>query len=245
MRRDDATATRATLAVLALAVAFAAPSLAQTRSARRAAVAGPDATSETSASDVAAQRKRAEYGIALAMSGEYRDAESAFVSLLSVSPGDPRALANLGNLRVLNGDLDVAMAFYDQALRSDPEDAGIVLNRATTWMLMGEVDRAESEAARGVTLAGGEAEAARLLGIAGVKLGGPRASDKPYVSKQEIRALLRAATSRVPGDSIKASTSSDSTKSETKTKRATKAWRSAGPRAGDGGEIASLLYWKR
>lgn len=207
-----------------------------------AAAARAVAGAGVAAPDSAALARKAEYGVALAMGGDRRGAENAFTALLAAAPGDPRALVNLGNVRVLNGDLDVALAFYDQALRRAPREAGIVLNRATALMLLGESDRAEAEAARGIELAGGEAEAARLLGLPAARAGTARAADSRFVSKEEIRAMLAAARSRVPGDSV-TSPAPDSTRA--RARRPARTWRSAGPRAGDGGDLATVLFWMR
>src|SRR6266850_1677647 len=73
---------------------------------------------------------RSEYGVTLAVSGEEARAESIFVTMLSHTRGDARALNNLGNLRLLRGETGVALAFYERALRGDSLDAGIHLNRA-------------------------------------------------------------------------------------------------------------------
>jgi Flp pilus assembly protein TadD len=187
---------------------------------------------------------RCAYGVTLAMSGELRQAESVFVAILSDSPGDARALTNLGNLRVLEGDFDVALVFYNQAARAAADDPGVKLNRATTLMLMGDQERAELEAAEAVTQAGGVEAAAKLLGLQSADGAQPsRSSDKPFVSQQEIRALLTAAKERVPGDSLGTDAPADSTRVRPKMKKTT--WRTAGPRAGDTGDIASVLYWKQ
>lgn len=203
-------------------------------------VAGPGVP--TAGADSALGR-RADHGIALALGGELRAAEAAFTSLLAAAPGDPRALANLGNVRALNGDLEVALAFYDQALRAAPRQAGIVLNRATVLLLLGETDRAELEAARGIELAGGEAEAATLLGLPSARgVVTARASEPRFVSREEIRALLTAARARVPGDSMRAA-APDSARH--RARRPSRTWRSAGPRAGDRGDLAAVLCWMR
>lgn len=222
-------------------IALTAPAAhAATAHGSNSAAVGALATRE----DAATQSRRAEYGVTLAMTGQYREAELAFASLLSASPGDARALANLGNLRVVRGELGVALAFYDRALLSGENEAGIILNRATTLMLMGDRERAETEAARGIALAGGEGAAEQLLGLPSVLPDTTaRASGKPFMSRQQIRDLLQAASRRVPGRTMKASTPADSIRSD-RTRPATR-WRNAGARAADGGEIASLLYWKR
>ena len=67
---------------------------------------------------------RGEYGVTLAIGGEEARAESVFVTMLSHTRGDARALNNLGNLRLLRGETGVALAFYDRALRGDSLDAG-------------------------------------------------------------------------------------------------------------------------
>ena len=73
---------------------------------------------------------RGDYGVTLAITGEAARAESVFVTMLSHTRGDSRALNNLGNLRLLRGETGVALAFYERALRGDSLDAGIQLNRA-------------------------------------------------------------------------------------------------------------------
>lgn len=213
------------------------------------AVAGAAATSAAAGvhgADAATRSRRSEYGIALAMSGESLHAEAVFASLLSATPGDARALTNLGNLRVMKGELTVALAFYDQALRAAPDEAGVVLNRAITLLLMGETARAEDEAARAVALAGGEPQADWLLGISAVEPGpASRASEKQFVSKEQIRALLQAAARRVPTSPTPSRAARDSVSSEARVRRPSSTWRSAGTRASDGGEVATVLYWKK
>ena len=184
---------------------------------------------------------RGDIGVSLAMSGEAARAESIFVSMLSHSRGDARALNNLGNLRLLRGELGVALAFYDRALRGDSADAGIHLNRATALMLMGDEPRAEQAAATGVRLAGGVEAAQALIGITSETPAG-KADQKAYVNKNEIRALLKSAASAVPGDSARAAGGGAATPAG---KGKTPTWRSAGPRASDQSDAAAVLYWKR
>jgi Flp pilus assembly protein TadD len=230
----------AAVVVLLLVALIAAVTALEAQAQAPVAVAAPGETPAAPASST-----RCEHGITLAMGGERNRAESVFVSLLSEAPGDARALNNLGNLRVLDADYDVALAFYNQAYKIDPKDAGVRINRATTLMLLGDIERAEAEAAEAVKQAGGEAEAARLVGLTTTKdTSGARASEKPFVSKQEIRALLSAAKARVPGDSVPP-TAADSTRAKSAGGQKPPTWRSAGPRAGDIGDLATLLYWKR
>lgn len=231
----------AAIVVLLLVALIAALNATKARAESPKAVA-----SAGSASEGDMDGTRCEYGITLAMTGEHKQAESIFVSLLSKYPGDPRALNNLGNLRVLDSDLEVALAFFNQAFEADPSDPGVRLNRATTFMLMGDVVRARTEASEAVKQAGGEEQAAKLIGLSTSAAGAEaRGSDQPFVSKEEIRALLKAAKSRVPGDSLPAGGASDSTRTKAGNGRQAATWRSAGPRAGDTGDIATVLYWKK
>ena len=184
-----------------------------------------------------------EMGLALAMSGDVARAESMFVSMLSHTRGDSRALNNLGNLRLLRGDIGVALAFYDRAARGDSTDAGIQLNRATTLMLMGDEDRAREAAALGVQLAGGVAKAQELLGLAPAPGEKSRAADaKAYINRGELRDLLNSAAAGVPRDTTSAK---GIVPGAAGAHRKAPTWRSAGPRAADQSDAANLLYWKR
>lgn len=188
---------------------------------------------------------KCELGITLALAGKTASAESVFVSLLSEAPQDPRPYVNLGNVHFLRGDLDVALVFYDMAVSKDSTDAGIRLNRATTLMVRGDDEAARTEAALAVGMAGGEAEASALLGIKGPGNGSQKASDKTYVSKQEVRDLLSGAMMAPP---TKAATDSLGTTEKATTsaavKKRSKLWGSSAPRAADNTEAAAVLYWK-
>jgi tetratricopeptide (TPR) repeat protein len=190
-----------------------------------------------------ALRKECELGIARALAGESARAESVFISLLSHSPGDPRALTNLGNLHLLRGDPEVALAFYERALAADTSDAGIILNQATALTLLGEEAAAEERARRGVGLAGGAAPAASLLGLRYVVPDGAaaRGAAETPLSKEEVLEMLRAAAGRVPVDSVAVPEKADARPA----KRRTLLLRSAGPRASEALAPPTLVYWKR
>lgn len=182
-------------------------------------------------------------GVTLALSGEIEKAESVFVSLLSSDAPEARALTNLGNIHLMKGDLEVALAFYDMAYKGDPSDPGILLNRSVALMLMGEEESARAQAREGIEMAGGMADASSMLGIrwSESEQTESRGSDKVYVSKDEIGALLSAALQSVPADSVAA----DSTAAAVKQQKKKMAWRSAGARAADGTQVGQVLYWKR
>jgi hypothetical protein len=107
-------------------------------------------------------------------------------------------------------------------------------------MMMGDTHRAQRAAARGIELAGSEANALGLLGLKGDSLS-QRAENNVLVNKNEIRALLKNAAASVPGTSAKKPVGT--TAPTAKGKSAT-AWRPAGPRAADQSDAASVLYWK-
>jgi tetratricopeptide (TPR) repeat protein len=182
---------------------------------------------------------RSEYGVALAMSGEEARAESLFITMLSHTRGDARALNNLGNIRLLRGEISVALAFYDRALRGDSLDAGIHLNRATALMIIGDAEGSTNAFARGVKLAGGVEQAQALLGIQPEKGQGQeqRSAKKTTIDPEQIRAMLKESAKSVPTATVQ-----PAAKGKGKT---TSAWRSAGPRAADGSETPGILYWKR
>ena len=186
-----------------------------------------------------------EYGITLALSGQPAAAESVFISLLSRAPHDPRALNNLGNLRLWRGDLDLALAFYIRAAETDSTDSGILLNEAVALTLLGDHETASSQAGEAVSRAGSPEEAARLLGL---KYLGPeededaseRGADRVQLTREEVLRLLRAAAHAVPQDSTRIG---DAGVKSARRTTPTPPWRSAGARASD--EASGVaVYWK-
>jgi len=214
----------------------------------RTAEASSEVAPTPTAQEAEPGRDACDYGIAAAFHGDVALAESVFVLLLARSPGDSRALTNLGNLCLMRGEPDVAMAFYERAAAADTADAGIVLDQAMALLLLGEDEAASARAAAGTERAGGVREAARLLGLpTGPMEEAPKAAAKTRVSQEEILSLLRSAATAVPEDSLRAA--QDSTRvPDTKTRdaraRKVPVWRAAGARAGDE-DVAATIYWKR
>jgi tetratricopeptide (TPR) repeat protein len=136
----------------------------------------------------------------LALAGQTARAKSAFVSVLSRSPRDARALTNLGNLALVRGDAQLALAYYGRAARAAPRDPGIDLDRAVASLVLGDTDAAQRHAARAVRMLGGRAEAAALLGLVGADstAAESRAADATRLTPEEIDALLRRAPADVP-----------------------------------------------
>jgi len=183
---------------------------------------------------------RGEYGVSLAVGGDAARAESVFVSMLSQTRGDARALNNLGNLRLLRGETGVALAFYDRALHGDTLDAGIHLNRATALMMIGDEARARQSFAIGLKLAGSLEHAQALMGLPPEKQPTDRAAKKTVIDAEQLRAMLQKAATAVPKDSV----SSGHTAKPDAAGKQPSAWRSAGARGSDGSDTPQLLYWK-
>jgi len=187
-----------------------------------------------------------EYGVTMALAGKTEEARSAFLSVLSEDPDHAAALNNLGNLHLARGEISVALAFYEKAAASSPDDAGVHLNRSIALMLAGAGAAAEAEAARAVEMAGGADEARTLLGLERreARAEGERAADRAVLTREEIQALLDAAAASVPADSTVAA-SGDSVRVDSTAVAPDRAtvWRSAGLRADDLGGLATTLYW--
>jgi tetratricopeptide (TPR) repeat protein len=190
-----------------------------------------------------ASDSRGDYGVTLAITGEAARAESVFVTMLSHTRGDSRALNNLGNLRLLRGETGVALAFYERALRGDSLDAGIQLNRAAALMLLGDQGRADQAFALGVKMAGSVERAQALLGIPPEKQQPTeRAARKTVIDPEQLRGMLKHAATALPPDSLRLL---DSGVTAGATGKRVSAWRSAGARGSDGGDTPLILYWKR
>jgi tetratricopeptide (TPR) repeat protein len=185
---------------------------------------------------------RGDFGVTLAIGGDQARAESVFVTMLSHTRGDARALNNLGNLRLLRGENGVALAFYDRALRGDSLDAGIHLNRATALMLLGDQKRSDEAFATGTKLAGGLDRAMALLNLPAEDQPAERGAKKTAINTEQLRAMLKRAAASVPKDSLRIV---DSEVASNPASRHASAWRSAGARASDGADASLLLYWKR
>ena len=202
-------------------------------------------------------RAECDYGVTLALQGRFAAAESVFTSLLSHSPGDPRALTNLGNLHLLRGEREAALVFYRLAANMDTSDAGIQLNRATAHYLMGEDSLARADAAGAVMRAGGDKGAESLLGfkrndaVDGSSKAGdmsarmrfplkrPAQGQRTAVTRAELRALV-AGSAPPP----RRPTTPVSRTDEASGGSASEALASAAPSSSER-NAAAALYWKR
>jgi tetratricopeptide (TPR) repeat protein len=185
-----------------------------------------------------------EYGISLALGGRLDEAETAFLSQLSLKPHDASALNNIGNLYFLRNDQAVALVFYDRALAIDSTDAGVLINRSLSLLALGDEAGASAAAARAVVLAGGIEKAQSLMAIESDG-GTERAAEGGAVSKASVRDLLKKASLQVPAK-VEADSSAGADSTGTAGKgRKPQAWRSAGPRAAEAVTTPATLYWRR
>jgi tetratricopeptide (TPR) repeat protein len=191
--------------------------------------------------------ERCEYGIILALDGQSASAESVLTEMLAAAPGDSRALNNLGNLHFLRDDVGGALAFYIMAEGADSLDAGILINRALAYLILGDEERALRAARQGIHRAGDLPAAASLIGIAYP----PRSADsaktrrgKVRLNREEVLALLSAAAEKSPKDTT-ATNRPPAKPPDSGPTKPRPVWRSAGARAGDDWrEVAERLYWK-
>lgn len=192
-------------------------------------LAGETATAEkTSGPDVVALRSQ--LGIIYAQQGNLVQARQEFVRLLELPKGRAAALTNLGNLAFLGGQMDEAVASYEQAHALDGTDPGILLDLGLALKVRGDAERADKVFAQAVEMAGGADQAAFLLGL---HTGDDTSRGKvSKMTNDEMRQMLAKAQTQVP------KTGTEAKKPAEKPEVAS---RPGGARAG---VEASGLYWK-
>lgn len=190
-----------------------------------------------------------EYGVTLALAGRLDEAETAFLSQLSLVPQHAGALNNIGNLYFLRQDVPVARVFYERAAGIDSLDPGILVNRSLVHLALGEEPVAAELASRAIALAGGLPALEALMAMPSDSSAAPasRAAEGSTLSSASVRDLLRNASRQVPAVAGPAggTAAADSAKAGDRTRRRPDAWRSAGPRAAESGSTPTVLYWKQ
>jgi tetratricopeptide (TPR) repeat protein len=177
---------------------------------------------------------RSQLGIIYAQQGQVDDAKKEFVKLLEEPNGRAAALTNLGNLAVLDGDVSVALENYNQAAALDTSDAGILLDLGLALKSAGKDVEADAVFARALTKAGGQEQAAYLLGV---KTDDDTSKGKvTKLSNEEIKALLSKASARTPAVNAQA-TGKDQPRTQVVS-------RPGGARAADVSASPATLYWK-
>src|SRR5262249_26117174 len=137
-----------------------------------------------------------------------------------------------------HGELGVAIAFFDQALRGDSADPGIQLNRALALMLLHDEDRAAQAAAAAIKLPGGRERASEMMDGPAEKGKGLK---RTFLSNAEIQELLHRAVAALPSDSL----SKKSRAPGARGGRDRASWRQGASRGADGSDAVQTLYWKR
>jgi len=178
---------------------------------------------------------RSQLGIIYAQNGQSDEARKEFVKLLEEPTGRAAALTNLGNLAMLDGDVDVAVENYTQAAALDTVDGGILLNLGIAHKQVGRDDEAAEAIGRALTRTGGPERAQYLLGIRSDSDTSKGKASK--LSNEEIKAMLARAKSRVPD-----ATASPAGAQKAKTTPVVS--RPGGARAADVAVGATSLYWK-
>jgi Flp pilus assembly protein TadD len=139
---------------------------------------------------------RAQLGIIYAQNGQRESARVEFVKLLEVPEGRSIALTNLGNLALIDGRLEEALASYQQASALEATDPGILLNAGLAYKLLGQTEDAEIAFASAVEMAGGVEQASYLLGLHTVDDTGRGKASK--MTADELRQMLVKAKTQVP-----------------------------------------------
>lgn len=119
---------------------------------------------------------------------KYRDQETLWLDTIAKNDTAWIAYTNLGNLRVGQGRLAEARAWFDQALRVKPDLAEAHNNMGTAWFREGDVERAREHHARAVALMPQYAEAHNNLAVDLVGLGRPAEALRHYDEALRIDA---------------------------------------------------------
>ncbi len=178
---------------------------------------------------------RAQLGIIYAQNGQVDQARAEFVKLLEEPTGRAAALTNLGNLGMLDGDVNVAIENYTQAAALDTVDGGILLNLGMAHNQAGNDEAAADAISRALAKTGGTERAQYLLGIRS-----DSDTSKGKVSKlsnEEIKAMLAKSKAKVPA-------AGTTTTPAQKTGSTQVVSRPGGARAADVSVGATSLYWK-
>ena len=76
-------------------------------------------------------------GLTKQLMGDHEGAETDLKAALGITPNDPNALCNLGNLQLARGNVSEAAESYQKALTANPKDSQIRMNLALTLERMG------------------------------------------------------------------------------------------------------------
>jgi len=181
--------------------------------------------------------KENQLALVFALEGRFAEARAGWAKVLAASPADVPALVNTGNLELLEGDPDAALARYGAALAVE-RDPGVLLDQGLARWSKGDEAGADASFAAALALLADPAEAERLLGLepAGAGQGSPR-----RLTAEEVRQRLRIAAARVPKPDARAASEAPAPRGERSIKVVSKV---SGARASDRKDLAQVVYWK-
>jgi tetratricopeptide (TPR) repeat protein len=97
--------------------------------------------------------------------GQLAEAEAAYLAVLSVAPGHPGALHNLGVVAGARGHAETAIGYFDAAIAAEPHYAAAHYNRAVACCTLGRTREAILGFSRACAIDPGCYDAHRVLGF--------------------------------------------------------------------------------
>jgi len=175
-----------------------------------------------------------------ALDGDAGAARTAWDGALAADPGNATALNNRGNLALLGGQPDSALAFYARALAVE-KDPGTILNQGLAEFAKGDEKAADARFTQALALLPSPAAAEHLLALPPAPQG---VGSARRLSVEEIRQRLRLAAERVPRAMSVAAESTGSSAGEHGRGTPRVLSKVSGARASDVRSNARVVYWK-
>jgi len=174
-----------------------------------------------------------------ALDGDLASARGTWDDALASDPANATALNNRGNVALLGGQPDSALAFYARAVAAD-KDPGTILNQGLAEFAKGDAKAADARFEQALALLPNPQAAERLLALPPAP-GGVGSARR--LTTEEVRQRLRLAAGRVPrpGDAPAAAVGQGAGRGKAPAKVLSKV---SGARASDVGSNARVVYWK-
>jgi tetratricopeptide (TPR) repeat protein len=103
--------------------------------------------------------------------GRLAEAEAAYLAVLTVAPGHPGTLHNLGVIAGARGEPQAAVGHFDAAIAAEPDYASAHYNRAAVCHALGRIRDAVAGFSRACAIDPGHYDAHRALGFLWLALG--------------------------------------------------------------------------
>lgn len=175
-------------------------------------------------------------GLLLAREGRYGEAEKKLGEVLAARPDDAVALNGMGNVELLSGRPDEALAKYLAAEAVRADDPGLILNEGLARWARGDRSGADSAFARAVDQLGDPEKALDLLGLPRDS-SAARGAHPTKLSLEEIRQRLRLAAARVPPPKPTAAAGASKRPANLFVSKV------SGTRAADARATSGVVYW--